>query len=53
MSHTGISTVEDVMKKRVGFVVSLLLATFCFDAAFAQVGHNSIISALLQLFRLG
>jgi hypothetical protein len=52
MSHTSFSYVEEVMKKRIGFIVSLLLATLCFDAAFAQVGHQTLVSALLQLFQL-
>ncbi len=41
------------MKKRVGFIISLLLAALCFDAAFAQVGHKSILSEFIQLLRFG
>jgi hypothetical protein len=41
------------MKKRIGFIVSLLLATLCFEAAFAQVGHQTLLSSLIQLLHLG
>jgi hypothetical protein len=40
------------MRKRIGFIVSLLLATFCFDAAFAQGGQQTLITGLRQLFNL-
>ncbi len=40
------------MKKRVGFIISLLLATLCFEAAFAQVGQQHILSTLRQLLNL-
>ncbi len=53
MSHTKPYYVEDVMKKRVGFIVSLLLATLCFDAAFAQVGQSTLLSSLIRFFQLG
>jgi hypothetical protein len=37
------------MKKRLGFILCLLLATLCFDAAFAQVGHTGLLVSLKQL----
>jgi hypothetical protein len=37
------------MKKRIGFIISLLLATLCFEAAFAQVGPQELLSGLRQL----
>lgn len=37
------------MKKRLGFVICLLLATLCFDAAFAQVGHVGLLGSIRQL----
>jgi hypothetical protein len=40
------------MKKRIFFVMSLLLATLCFEAAFAQVGHQTLLSSLRQLLNL-
>jgi hypothetical protein len=40
------------MKKRLGFVLCLLLATLCFDAAFAQVGHTGLFVSLRQLLNL-
>jgi hypothetical protein len=40
------------MTKRIGFIVSLLLATLCFEAAFAQVGSQSILASLRQLLSL-
>jgi hypothetical protein len=40
------------MKKRVFFIASLLLAALCFEAAFAQVGHQPLLSGLRQLLNL-
>jgi hypothetical protein len=40
------------MRKRLFFVFTLLLAALCFEAAFAQVGHQTLLSSLRQLFNL-
>lgn len=40
------------MKKRLGFILCLLLAILCFDAAFAQVGDTGLLVSLKQLLNL-
>ncbi|MGL4612185.1 MAG: hypothetical protein ACRCYY_21320 [Trueperaceae bacterium] len=41
-----------IATRRIFFIISLLLAALCFEAAFAQVGDQGLLSGLRQFLNL-